>query len=71
MTRVIDLEAGMAMVVTDLHGDWDAYQRYRDHFLDLRANGRADYFILTGDLIHYEGSETEDKSLEKEGENGR
>ncbi len=70
MTRVIDLEAGMAMVVTDLHGDWDAYQRYRDRFLDLRANGRADYLILTGDLIHHEGSEAEDKSLEKEGENG-
>ena len=53
----------MAMVVTDLHGDWDAYRRYRDKFMDLRANGRADYFILTGDLIHHEGTEDEDKSL--------
>jgi hypothetical protein len=64
MKRVIDLEAGIAMVVTDLHGDWDAYQRYRDRFLELRANGRADYLILTGDLIHHEGPEAEDKSLE-------
>ena len=64
MTRVIDLEAGMAMVVTDLHGDWDAYQRYRDRFLALQANGRADYLILTGDLIHHEGPEAADKSLE-------
>ena len=64
MTRVIDLEAGMAMVVTDVHGDWDAYRRYRDRFLTLQANGRADYFILTGDLIHHEGPEAEDKSLE-------
>lgn len=64
MKRVVDLEAGIAMVVTDLHGDWDAYQRYRDKFLALRANGRADYLILTGDLIHHEGDEADDRSLE-------
>ncbi len=63
MKRVVDLEAGMAMVVTDLHGDWDAYRQYRDKFLTLQANGRADYFILTGDLIHHEGMEDEDNSL--------
>ena len=40
------------MVVTDLHGDWDAYQRYRDRFADLQAKGQADYLIVTGDLIH-------------------
>jgi hypothetical protein len=64
MKRVVDLESGIAMIVTDLHGDWDAYQRYRDRFLALQANGRADTLILTGDLIHHEGPETEDKSLE-------
>jgi hypothetical protein len=64
MKRVVDLEAGVAMVVTDLHGDWDAYRRYRDRFLELKANGRADYFIIAGDLIHHEGSEADDKSLE-------
>jgi predicted phosphodiesterase len=63
MKRVIDLEAGTAMIVTDLHGDWDAYRRYRDRFLQLQANGRADYFILTGDLIHHEGAVEEDQSL--------
>jgi hypothetical protein len=50
--RVIDLEEGTAMVVTDLHGDGDAYARYRDRFLDLHAHGQADFFILTGDLLH-------------------
>lgn len=50
--RVIDLETGIAMVVTDLHGDGDAYARYRDRFLDLHAHGQADFFILTGDLLH-------------------
>lgn len=63
--RVVDLEQGLAMVVTDLHGDWDAYQRYRDRFLSLRSQGSADYFILTGDLIHtYGGSAEDDQSLE-------
>ena len=50
--RVVDLEEGIAMVVTDLHGDGEAYARYRDRFLDLRASGQADFFILTGDLLH-------------------
>ena len=49
-----ELEAGAAMVVTDLHGDWDAYQRYRDRFVDLQARGQADYLILIGDMIHRE-----------------
>lgn len=62
--RVVDLEAGTAMVVTDLHGDWDAYQRYRDRFLDLQAQGKADFLILDGDLIHRKGPPQEDSSLE-------
>lgn len=62
--RLWSLEAGVAMVVTDLHGDWDAYQRYRDRFFDLQAQGRADCLIFTGDLIHSEGPADQDKSLE-------
>lgn len=50
--RLWSLDAGTAMVVTDLHGDWDTYCRYRDRFVDLQANGRADWLIFTGDLIH-------------------
>ena len=52
------------MVVTDLHGDWDAYCRYRDLFLALQADGRADYLIFTGDLIHSEGPPAADRSLD-------
>ncbi len=62
--RVVDLEAGTAMIVTDLHGDWDAYRRYRDRFLELYKYGRADYLILDGDLIHYAGPAVLDKSVE-------
>ncbi len=52
MRQIVELTAGTAMVVADLHGDGDAYARYRDRFLDLRANGRADTLILAGDLLH-------------------
>lgn len=52
------------MVVTDLHGDWDAYQRYRDRFIDLQAKGQIDFLILTGDLIHRYSLRRPDHSLE-------
>ena len=61
--RLWSLEAGTAMVVTDLHGDWDAYRRYRDRFVDLQATGQVDCLILTGDLIHRE-TDDPDQSLE-------
>jgi hypothetical protein len=52
------------MVVTDLHGDWDTYSRYRDCFLALHARGQADYLIFTGDLIHGQGESYPDRSLD-------
>jgi hypothetical protein len=38
--RLWSLDAGVAMVVTDLHGDWDAYARYRERFIELHAAGQ-------------------------------
>jgi hypothetical protein len=61
-SRLWSLDAGMAMVVTDLHGEWDVYQRYRDRFVDLQAKGQADYLIFDGDLIHTD-SPVQDDSL--------
>ncbi|MEW5960139.1 MAG: metallophosphoesterase [Chloroflexota bacterium] len=61
--RLWSLDAGLAMVVADLHGDGEAYRRYRDRFVDLQAGGRADYLIFTGDLIHRE-DEGLDQSVE-------
>jgi hypothetical protein len=52
------------MVVTDLHGDWDAYRRYRDRFVALQAKGQANWLVLTGDLIHREKLNAPDHSLE-------
>ena len=60
--RLWSLEAGVAMVVTDLHGDWDTYQRYRDRFVDLQAANNANCLIFTGDLIHAENQHS-DRSI--------
>ncbi|MCP4419220.1 MAG: hypothetical protein GY805_21600, partial [Chloroflexi bacterium] len=62
--RVVNLEEGQVMVVTDLHGDWDAYQRYRDTFFQLQATGQADILILNGDMIHATTQKEQDKSIE-------
>ncbi len=62
--RIRDLHEGTAMVVTDLHGDYAAYARYRDGFLQLRAAGRADTLIFCGDLIHTERADEADGSLD-------
>ncbi|HJZ48142.1 MAG TPA: metallophosphoesterase family protein [Roseiflexaceae bacterium] len=62
--RLWSLDTGVAMVVTDLHGDWDTYVRYRDRFIELRAAGQADCLIVTGDLIHREPDAGADRSLD-------
>lgn len=62
--RIVDLNSGIAMVVTDLHGAWDVYRRLRDKFLDLRAKKVVDHLVLCGDLIHSEGVDETDSSLD-------
>jgi len=58
------LEEGRVMVVTDLHGYWEAYEQYRDRFIDLQAKGQVDYLVFTGDLIHRYNLRTPDRSLD-------
>jgi hypothetical protein len=64
MSRIVDLEWGRVMVVTDLHGEYPVYGRYRDRFLELRAHGQANVLVFIGDLIHTEGARRTDGSLE-------
>jgi hypothetical protein len=64
MNRILDLDAQRVMVVTDLHGDYAVYCRYRDRFLALRAEGQADLFLLAGDYLHSPTPQERDRSLE-------
>ena len=58
------MDDGVVMVVTDLHGDWPLYQRYRDIFLALRERELVDTLVIAGDLIHSEGPSETDRSLD-------
>lgn len=51
-SRIRDLTSGTAMVVTDLHGDRDAFDRYIARFRQLHQAGHAQRLVLLGDLIH-------------------
>lgn len=62
--RIIDIQEGTIFAVTDLHGDWDAYQRYRDRFIERHHKGEADYFCILGDMIHRSSPPEEDSSVE-------
>jgi predicted MPP superfamily phosphohydrolase len=62
--RLLTLHGGIAMVVTDLHGAWQPFERICETFLRLKANQQADYLVLCGDLIHPIGVNSPDASLE-------
>src|SRR3989344_1835404 len=58
MGSIIDINAGRLLIASDLHGNWKDYQRIRELYEGLKAQGRADRLILDGDLVHgYPGYE--------------
>jgi len=61
--RFIDLTDGVAMIVSDLHGDRDAFDRYVARFRELYDSGDAQRLIFLGDLIHGYGPPYQDQSL--------
>lgn len=61
--KAIDINAGKAMVITDLHGEGVIYGHLRDKFMALREKGEVDRLIICGDLIHGYQEESDDASL--------
>jgi len=61
--RILDLTDGRAMIVTDLHGDRDAFDRYVGEFRARLEAGEVERLILLGDLIHSYGPPQRDRSL--------
>src|SRR5512147_2137774 len=61
--RFLDLSEGSAMIVTDLHGDREAFNRYVNRFRTLYQSGDAQRLIFLGDLIHSYGPPQTDGSL--------
>jgi hypothetical protein len=62
--RFLNLADGVAMIVTDLHGDHDAFTRYVHRFRALHESGAAQRLIFLGDLIHSYGPPETDGSLQ-------
>jgi hypothetical protein len=46
--RFLNLTEGTAMLVTDLHGDRDAFHRYVHRFYTLYKSGEAQCLIFLG-----------------------
>jgi hypothetical protein len=63
VTRLRTFTEGVAMVVTDLHGEGDAYQRLRDVFLQAHGRGDVQRLVLCGDLLHVRHPDSRDDSL--------
>lgn len=63
INRFLAIPDGIAMVVTDIHGDWNAYVQLRDMFLRHLDRGEAHRLILCGDFIHGYGTREDDASL--------
>jgi hypothetical protein len=51
------------MVVSDIHGDKDAFARYASRFLRLRATKKVERLLILGDVLHSEGPAEQDESL--------
>ena len=64
MRRVLTLNHGHAMVITDLHGSWDVYAQLRNLFLEEYEKGHLQYLIICGDLIHSYDLFERDSSLD-------
>ncbi|NDJ78727.1 MAG: hypothetical protein GYB65_20955 [Chloroflexi bacterium] len=62
--RFLNLTSGIAMIVTDLHGDREAFDRILTHFSTLYWRGEAHRLIFLGDVVHGYGSPQDDSSLE-------
>jgi Calcineurin-like phosphoesterase len=61
--RYLNIRSGTLMVVSDLHGDGEAFDKYLETFLSLRSAGEADRLLFLGDLIHGYGEESADASI--------
>ena len=60
--KLVELaKEGKAIVVTDLHGNFDDYKRYMDIWEKCKGNNI--HFILTGDFIHAMGIK-DDRSID-------
>jgi len=60
LKRAVTFTQGVAMVITDLHGNGGVWQRLRDEFLRAHEAGEVQSLIMCGDLIHSNSPDFDD-----------
>ncbi len=59
-SKIVDLDSGLVMVATDIHGNWDDYERV----MQVYESSGADYLVFEGDSVHgYPGYEDRSKDI--------
>lgn len=61
---VVDLPFGKLMIVSDLHGNAFDFRQIVTVYAALKREGKADYLVFLGDLIHGYPGKRKDASLE-------
>lgn len=61
---ICDIQLGRLMVVSDLHGNGFDFRQILKVYRKLKSEGKADYLVFLGDLIHAYPGKKKDESLE-------
>ncbi len=61
---ICDIQFGKLMIVSDLHGNGFDFQKILKVYRKLKSEGKLDYLVFLGDLIHAYPSKQKDESLE-------
>ncbi|PKQ61108.1 hypothetical protein BZG02_16825 [Labilibaculum filiforme] len=59
-----DIQFGKLMIVSDLHGNGFDFRQILKVYHALKSEGKADYLVFLGDLIHAYPGKQKDESLE-------
>jgi len=61
---ICDIQYGRLMIVSDLHGNGFDFRQILRVYGKLKSEGKADYLVFLGDLIHAYPGKQKDESLE-------
>ncbi|MBN2598234.1 metallophosphoesterase family protein [Labilibaculum sp.] len=61
---ICDIQFGKLMIVSDLHGNGFDFRQILKVYRKLKSEGKADYLVFLGDLIHAYPGKRKDESLE-------
>ncbi|MFA9372095.1 MAG: metallophosphoesterase family protein [Labilibaculum antarcticum] len=61
---ICDIQLGRLMIVSDLHGNGFDFRQVLKVYRKLKSEGKADFLVFLGDLIHAYPGKRKDESLE-------